>query len=95
MISILNNKYANMQTAQKLDKSFGSQSNENYNAKNPPFNEHVARIVESNKKFEIKFAEKKKKEGFLQQLIEKEPNFLQERVKMKLPMQEPKKKKKQ
>jgi len=35
----------------------------------------VARIVEENKKFEIKFAEKKKKEGFIQALADKYPQL--------------------
>jgi hypothetical protein len=68
-----------------LDKSFGSSCDSfNTSAKYQPFNDSVARIVENNKKFEIKFAEKKKKEGFLQQLIEKNPNFLQDRASTKV-----------
>jgi hypothetical protein len=40
-----------------------------------PFNDQVAKIVEDGKKFEIKFAEKKKKEGFIHALSDKFPQL--------------------
>ena len=46
-----------------MDKSLGTNNLCGFdNKSNPPYNEYVARIVEDGKKFEIKFAEKKKKE---------------------------------
>ena len=39
-----------------------------------PYNNFVKKIVEPGKKFEIKFAEKKKKDSFLTTLIENQPN---------------------
>jgi len=35
------------------------------NPNNPPWNDFVAKLVEPGKKFEIKFAEKKKKDNYL------------------------------
>jgi hypothetical protein len=52
-----------------MDKSLSTGNFENQN--NPPYNDIVARIVEDGKKFEIKFAEKKKKENFMQSILEK------------------------
>ena len=55
-----------------MDKSLGTNNSCGLeNNKNPPWNDHVSRIVEDGKKFEIKFAEKKKKENFMQSLMDK------------------------
>ena len=58
-----------------MDKSLGTNNSYGYeNTKNPPYNDYVHRIVEDGKKFEIKFAEKKKKENFMQTLMDKNQN---------------------
>lgn len=67
---MLNNKYANAHTAVQMDKSNGMGSSFD-NPSNPPYNEMVAKMVECGKKFEIKFAEKKKKDNYMQTMVEK------------------------
>ena len=62
-----------------MDKSLSSkdllaiQKKYGPNSTTLPYNHWVNRIVEDGKKFEIKFAEKKKKDGFIHQLADKFP----------------------
>ena len=73
-ITRLNNKYSDEATAKRQHSSL---SNIFWNENNPPYNSMVARVVEKGRKFEIKFAEKKKKDKdtYLQSLLSKDSNF--------------------